>query len=217
MLRSVLGVLITVMAATAGEGAEVKILAALAVQDALGPIGASFARDSGHSAQIAYSTVGAIRQRLAAHERADVVIVTAEAAEDMHRLGQLSDPMPLAATRTGVAIREGATAPKIATIEQFRAALLAARSVAYTDPESGGAFGTYFAGELDRMGIAQAVNAKAVLRRGSHQIVRGRRQRRGRAGRDLHQHDRLDAGPEGGRPIAAAAPGRRGFLGRPSR
>ena len=171
MLRYVAGVLIAVMAATAGEGAEVKILAALAVQDALGPIGASFSRDSGHTAQIAYSTVGAIRQRLAANERADVVILTSEAVDDMARLGQLSNPMPVAATRTGVAIREGATAPKIATIEQFRAALLAARSVAYTDPKSGGAFGTYFAGELDRMGIAQAVNAKAVLRRGSHQIV----------------------------------------------
>jgi hypothetical protein len=62
MLRSILGVLITIMVATAGEGAEVKILAALAVQDALGPIGASFSRDSGHTATIAYSTVGAIRK-----------------------------------------------------------------------------------------------------------------------------------------------------------
>src|SRR5258707_1465081 len=201
MLRSVLGVLITIMAATAGEGAEVKILAAVAVQDALGPIGASFARDSGHSAQIAYSTVGAIRQRLAAHERADVVIVTAEAAEDMHRLGQLSDLMPLAATRTGVAIREGATAPKIATIEQFRAALLAARSVAYTDPKSGGAFGTYFAGELDRMGIAQAINAKAVLRRGRHHNFPAGAPREGRPGGGLLPTITSPPGPKGGRPV----------------
>jgi molybdate transport system substrate-binding protein len=171
MLRYVAGVLIAVMAVTAGEGAEVKILAALAVQDALGPIGASFSRDSGHTSQIAYSTVGAIRQRLAANEHADVVILTAEAVDDMARLGQLSNPMPVAATRTGVAIRDGAVAPAIATIEQFRAALLAARSVAYTDPKSGGAFGSYFAGELARLGIADAVNAKAVLRRGSHEIV----------------------------------------------
>src|SRR3954471_7199563 len=103
MLRSILAVVITVAAATGGEGAEVKILAALAVQDALGPIGASFSRDSGHTAQIAYSTVGAIRERLAALERADVVILTADAVEEMHRKGQLSDPVPVAATRTGIA------------------------------------------------------------------------------------------------------------------
>jgi molybdate transport system substrate-binding protein len=171
MLRYVAIALITFMAATAGEAAEVKILAALAVQDALDPIGAGFSRDSGHVARIAYSTVGAIRQRLAAHERADVVILTAEAVADMNRMGQVLDPMPVAATLTGVAIRDGAAAPAIATIEQFRAALVAARSVAYTDPRSGGAFGTYFAAELERMGIAEAVNAKAVLRRGSHEIV----------------------------------------------
>ena len=172
MLRYVAGVLITVMAATAGEGAEVKILAALAVQDALGPIGTSFSRDSGHTAQIAYSTVGAIRKRLAAGERADVVILTAEAIDDMAaRRGncrtRCRSPRPAPASPSATA-RRRRTSPRI---EQFRAALLAARSVAYTDPKSGGAFGTYFAGELERLGIAEAVNAKAVLRRGSHEIV----------------------------------------------
>jgi molybdate transport system substrate-binding protein len=172
MLRHAAVILITVMSAATGQAAEVKILAALAVQDALDPIGASFSRDSGHTARIAYSTVGAIRKRLAAGERADVVVLTSDAVEEMSRSGELSGSGPVAATRTGVAIRAGAVAPEIATIEQFRAALLAAKSVAYTDPKSGGAFGTYFSGELERMGIAQAVNAKAVLRTGSHEIVK---------------------------------------------
>ena len=163
--------LVTVMAVSAGAAADIKVLAALAVQDALDPIATSFARDSGHRAQIAYSTVGAIRQRLAAGERADVVVLTADAIDDMARLGQVSGPTPVAATRTGVAFRDGAVAPDVATLDKLRDALLAARSVAYTDPKSGGAFGTYFSGELDRMGIAQAVNAKAVLRRGSHEVA----------------------------------------------
>ncbi len=171
MLRYVAIALITFMAATAGEAAEVKILAALVLQDALVRIGPDFSRASGHTADIAYSTVGAIRQRLAAGERADVVILTSDAVEAMDHAGALSGSAPVALTRTGVAIRDGAAAPAVATIEQFRTALLAARSVAYTDPRSGGAFGTYFAAELERMGIAQAVNAKAVLRRGSHEIV----------------------------------------------
>jgi molybdate transport system substrate-binding protein len=172
MLRFAAVVFITLSAATAGKAADVKVLAALAVQDALDAIGASFSRDSGHTAQIAYSTVGAIRKRLAAGERADVVILTADAINEMARKERLSDSAPVAATRTGVAVRDGATPPDIGTVDQFRAALLAARSVAYTDPKSGGAFGTYFAGELQRMGIADAVNAKAVLRTGSHEIVK---------------------------------------------
>ena len=172
MLRIAAAALISIMSIAAGAAAEVKVLAALAVQDALDPIAAGFARESGHAAQIAYSTVGAIRKRLAAGERADVLVLTTEAIEDMDRLGQLAGHAPVAATRTGVAIRDGAVAPDIATIDQFRAALLAARSIAYTDPRTGGAFGTYFAKELERLGIAEAVNAKAVLRRGSHEIVK---------------------------------------------
>jgi molybdate transport system substrate-binding protein len=124
--------------------------------------------------QVGYSTVGAIRKRLADGEKADVVVLTSEAIDEMERAGELvpAASAPVAATRTGLAIRDGAAVPDISTLEKFRAALLAARSVAYTDPGTGGAFGTYFAKELERMGILDAVNAKAVLRRGSHEIVK---------------------------------------------
>jgi len=164
--------LIVVLSSVASDAAELKVLAALVLQDALGRLGPDFARERGDTVDIAYSTVGAIRQRLAAGERADVVVLTSDAVEAFDRSGALAGSAPVAATRTGVAIRAGAAVPAVATIEQFRAALLAARSIAYTDPRTGGAFGTYFAGELARMGIAEAVNAKAVLRRGSHEIVK---------------------------------------------
>ena len=164
--------LIVVLSSVASDAAELKVLAALVLQDALGRLGPDFARERSDTVDIAYSTVGAIRQRLAAGERADVVVLTSDAVEAFDRSGALAASAPVAATRTGVAIRAGAAVPAVATIEQFRAALLAARSIAYTDPRTGGAFGTYFAGELARMGIAEAVNAKAVLRRGSHEIVK---------------------------------------------
>jgi molybdate transport system substrate-binding protein len=174
MLRFAALVLAGLLSITAGQAAEVKVLAALAVQDALGPLALQFWRKSGHIVQVDYSTVGAIRKRLAAGERADVVIVTTEAADEMERAGEFvaGTSAPVAASRTGLAIRDGAAAPDISTLEKFRAALIAARSIAYTDPKTGGAFGTYFAKELERLGILDAVNAKAVLRRGSHEIVK---------------------------------------------
>jgi molybdate transport system substrate-binding protein len=172
MHRCAAAVLIVLASATTSHAADLKVLAALVLQDALGRIVPGFSRD-GRMVEIAYSTVGAIRQRLAAGERADVVVLTSDAVEAMDRAGELlaGESVPVALTRTGVAIRDGAVPPPLATIEQFRAALLAARSIAYTDPKTGGAFGTYFGGELARMGIADAVNAKAVMRRGSHEIV----------------------------------------------
>jgi molybdate transport system substrate-binding protein len=174
MLRLAAIVLVGVMSITVGHAAEVKVLAALAVQDALGPLALQFWRTHGHAVRVDYSTVGTIRKRLAGGERADVVVVTSEAADEMEPAGELiaGTNGPVAATRTGLAIRDSAAAPDISTLEKFRAALLAARSVAYTDPKTGGAFGTYFAKELERLGILEAVNAKAVLRRGSHEIVK---------------------------------------------
>jgi molybdate transport system substrate-binding protein len=174
MLRVVAIALAGALSITAGHAAEVKVLAALAVQDALGPLALRFWRERGHTIVIDYSTVGAIRKRLAGGEGADVVVVTSEAADEMDRAGELvaGTSAPVAATRTGLAIRAAAAAPDISTLEKFRAALLAARSIAYTDPKTGGAFGSYFAKELERLGLLEAVNAKAVLRRGSHEIVK---------------------------------------------
>jgi molybdate transport system substrate-binding protein len=174
MLRLMAIILAGVMSITAGAAADVKVLAALAVQDALGPLAARFSREHGPVVRIDYGTVGAIRKRLAAGERADVVVLTSDAIDEMDRAGELlaESGASVAATRTGLAIREGAVAPDISTIEKFRAALLAARSIAYTDPKTGGAFGSYLAKELERLGILDLVNAKAVLRRGSHEIVK---------------------------------------------
>ena len=48
--------------------------------------------------------------------------------------------------------------PDISSVEAFRSALLAARSIAYSRI---GASGIYFAGLIERLGITDAVNAKA--------------------------------------------------------
>jgi len=66
----------------------------------------------------------------------------------------------------GVAVAKGAPKPDISTPEAFRNTLLAAKSVAYSDPAGGGASGVVFAKVLKDLGIADAVNAKAKLGRG---------------------------------------------------
>ena len=71
--------------------------------------------------------------------------------------------LPLAKVGIGVAVKQGAPQPRIATTADFRDALLAARAVAYIDPASGGSSGIYLAQLFERMGIAPQVKAKAVL------------------------------------------------------
>ena len=74
----------------------------------------------------------------------------------------------LARVGIGVAVKEGAALPDIATVETFKRTLLAAKSVAYIDPKAGGSSGIYFDGLLDRLGIAGEIRAKAKLKQGGY-------------------------------------------------
>jgi molybdate transport system substrate-binding protein len=69
----------------------------------------------------------------------------------------------LARVGIGVAVRAGATKPDISSVEAFKRALLAAKSIVYTDPAVGGTSGIHFAKVLDRLGIAQEIKAKSIL------------------------------------------------------
>jgi len=62
-----------------------------------------------------------------------------------------------------VAVRGGSAKPDIASVEAFKRALLAARSIVYTDPAVGGASGIHFEKVLDRLGIAKEIKAKSIL------------------------------------------------------
>ena len=68
--------------------------------------------------------------------------------------------MDLARSWVGIAVRAGAPHPDITTPDALRAALLGARSVAYSRL---GASGILFAQLIERMGIAAEVNARACI------------------------------------------------------
>ena len=57
----------------------------------------------------------------------------------------------------GLAARKGAPKPDIGTVEAFKHALLAAKSIGYVEA---GAGAPYFKGLLDRLGIAEEVKPK---------------------------------------------------------
>ena len=69
----------------------------------------------------------------------------------------------LGTVRIGVAVRAGAPRPDVSNIDAFRAALVAAKSVAYTDPAAGGTAGSYFAAVIEKLGLADALAGKRRL------------------------------------------------------
>jgi ABC-type molybdate transport system substrate-binding protein len=123
-----------------------------------------FERRTGHRVVSVFgaSTGGApdsIPTRLARGERADVIIVSAQALEALVTAGEVErgTERELVLSRIGVAVRAGAPKPDISSVDALVRTLRAARSVAYSASVSG----TYLATELfPRLGLADEMAAK---------------------------------------------------------
>jgi molybdate transport system substrate-binding protein len=144
---------------------ELRILSTLAVMGAMPAIARDYEALAGVSLNSTFAPTVALLDRLRGGEAADIAILTAGGVDDMILEGviQTGTRTDVALSFVGVAVKAGAPKPDIGSVEAFKAALLGARSIAYSKI---GASGIYFAGLIERLGIAEAVNAKAVIATG---------------------------------------------------
>jgi len=149
--------------------AEIKVLTAGAMRGVLEALLPEFETSTGHKVALDNATAGALAKRIAGGEAFDLAIITPAVIDEAARRGKIAGPrVDLAKVGIGVAVKEGAAAPDISTVEAFKQALLAAKSVAYIDPKAGGSSGIYFDGLIDRLGIGSDVRAKARLKAGGY-------------------------------------------------
>jgi molybdate transport system substrate-binding protein len=151
--------------AAPAEAAEIKVLSAGAVRKIVGELAEAFQAETRHTVTIAQGTAGQLRDKVAAGEVADVVIVSDTALEQLLAANAVvkDTRADIARTGVGVAVLEGAPRPDISTPEAFKQAVLAARAIVYTDPGIGATSGIHVAGLLKRLGIAEQVKDKTVL------------------------------------------------------
>lgn len=139
-----------------------KVLSTHAVQGALVALMARFEAAQGATVAVDYAPTNALLARIEAGDRADVAIITRAGVDDLIRLGILDAgaTVDLGRSLVGLAVKAGAAKPEIGTPEALKDALLAAPSIAYSGL---GASGVLFAGLIAQLGIADAVNAKAMV------------------------------------------------------
>jgi molybdate transport system substrate-binding protein len=138
------------------------LMSALAVRGAFeNGILPAFQAETGIQVVPEWTPTTVIMSKIAAGERADVVVAIVDSMDRLVEQGKV-DPasrVELAHSRLGLAVPPGAAHPDISTVEAFTKALLGARSVAYS---KGGASGIYFQKLIETLGIADAINAKAT-------------------------------------------------------
>ena len=154
----------------AALAADVHVMISAGFFHVYSQLGPAFEKETGHHlVTVRGPSLGdspeAIPARLARGEAADLAIMDGASADELARRGLL-DPNTktvLALSQIGMVVKEGAPKPDISTVEALRKALLAAKSIAYSDSGSG----TYIRTKmLANLGIADQVAGKARAIRG---------------------------------------------------
>ena len=151
--------------AGAGSLADVKVLSGGAMQPALAELIPKFEQASGHKVVIEYGGAGAMADRIQRGEAADVAIVTPAQIDALEKQGKIVPRSRTDLAKVGIAlfVRKGASKPNIGSVDAFRSALLAAKSITYPAPGGGSPAGVYIPSMLERLGIVDQINAKANL------------------------------------------------------
>ena len=139
-----------------------RVLSTLALMGAVRGLAGRYQAAGGARIDADFAPTLGLLDRLRGGETADVVILTRQALDGLATEGSVvaASCVDLARSYVGIAVKAGAAHPDIATEPALRAALLGARSIAYSRI---GASGIFFAQLIERLGIASEINARARI------------------------------------------------------
>jgi molybdate transport system substrate-binding protein len=163
--RWVMGLAAVLLLSGTAAAAEVRVMISGGLTAAYKVLVPEFERATGHKVLTAYgpsmgTTVNAIPVRLERGEPVDVLIMVGYALGDLVQKGKvISDSrIDLVKSPIGIAVKSGAPRPDISTTDAVKRALLAAKTIAYSDSASG----VYVSTEMfDKLGIKEAMKDKA--------------------------------------------------------
>lgn len=124
-----------------------------------------FEREHDCKVSVTYEPAQILLREITAGHTADLAILGGGVMDQVVAQGYIvpGSVRKLTSNGIGVGVLQGAPKPDLSSVESFKRALLGARCVAYTTE---GASGIYFAGLIEKLGIANEIKAKAKTRAG---------------------------------------------------
>ena len=153
-----LAILSVFLLTVTASAAEVRVMISGGLTAAYKALVPEFERATGHKVLTAYgpsmgTTTNAIPVRLDRGEPADVLIMVGYALDDLVKNGKAiaDSKIDLVKSPIAVAVKSGTPKPDISTPDALKRALLAVKTIAYSDSASG----VYVSTEMfDKLGIA---------------------------------------------------------------
>jgi molybdate transport system substrate-binding protein len=161
---TIAGCFSALVAGTAANAAEITVVAGGGpLPDVLGTLMPMFESATGNKVKISFKGGPAVTADVK-QGVADLVIIGTDAVDRLAASGDVmgNGKTLLMISKVGIAVKAGAPKPDVSTPEKLKAALLAAKTVGYSQ----GASGQHFETIIQKLGIADAVKSKAVVVQG---------------------------------------------------
>jgi molybdate transport system substrate-binding protein len=162
---SILTAIPLALAAGHAGAADIAVVGAGAIEEPFEKLAAEFTKESSHKTHAIFGPVGGMMNKLKAGEKADVIVLSSAAMDELDKAGSLvpGSRAELGRATAGIGVRAGAPQPDISTPDALKKTLQGARTIAYTNPAAGGTAGIYMTGLLERLGLTEEVKKKALL------------------------------------------------------
>ncbi len=136
-----------------------------------------FEGTSGHKIEFVFAVMSALRDKLAAGEKADVLVMPTNILDDYQKNGvvQAQGRAILGLVSVNAVVRTGAPKPDLSTPDKVRQSILNSRTIVHATPGATPS-GTHMGKLIEQLGIADAMKSKIIHRpalEGGVQLVAG--------------------------------------------
>jgi molybdate transport system substrate-binding protein len=139
----------------------VKILSGAAMHTFLTEVVPLFEQANGAKVDVEYRLTSVLKKEIAEGIAFDIALLPRPEIDELTAAGRIAEgaSADVARSTVGLCVRAGAAKPDIATVPAFKAALIAAKSISYSDGPSG----AYVGDLLGKLGLAEAMKGKTRL------------------------------------------------------
>jgi len=162
-MRTLIALTAAMVTSMSASAAEIHVMSGGAPKEVFALLTPKFEAQTGNNVKFTYAVITMLREKLAAGEKADVLVLPVPVLDELAKDGKVRGDArgTFGIVGTSVVVKEGAPRPDISTKEKFREAMLAARSVVFSTPGKTPS-GTHMGKVVEQLGIADAMAKKAI-------------------------------------------------------
>jgi molybdate transport system substrate-binding protein len=145
--------------------ANIKVLSGGAPKEVFLQLSPAFERQSGHKLDFTFAVLSVLRDKIAAGEKADVLVQPAHILDDNveNGLARMEHCAVLGLVGINAVVRTGAPVPDLSTVAAVKQVMLNSRAIALATPGVTPS-GTHMAKVIDRLGITEFMKGKLIHR-----------------------------------------------------